>query len=82
MANNGASPVQLRMYGCWKSDSVAQGYVEESDVMKKRCGSMVFGSDEETPCPPPKKIKNETPQNNKLPTAFADCSFEHCSFNF
>jgi len=35
MGDSGASLLELKKYGCWKSDQVAQIYVDESQKMKK-----------------------------------------------
>jgi hypothetical protein len=41
MADNGASVLQLANAGCWKSQNVASGYVQNSTVTKKRAADLI-----------------------------------------
>jgi hypothetical protein len=36
MADNGATTIQLANAGCWKSENVAKGYIQNSDITKKK----------------------------------------------
>ena len=48
LADSGADMITLKRHGCWKSDAVAAGYIEDSTASKvkiaKQISTSVFGS--------------------------------------
>lgn len=93
-ADSGCSVMELKRYGVWKSDSVAQGYVEESLVGKQKAAALI-----ESCLSADNGIKSENnehcsgeeseeltmdgpPQKRRKLNGFQDCSFESCTFNF
>lgn len=53
--NNGADLLQLKALGDWKSDAVAQGYLEDSEPAKRKRAAMVQG------LPASKEMRLEVP---------------------
>jgi hypothetical protein len=45
LANAGASNVELKKFGRWKSDTVAQGYVDRSEFHKRKLATMIQGQE-------------------------------------
>jgi len=67
-ANSGATMLQLKRAGRWKSDSVASGYVDTSDHVKKETANALIPKEnlppqalkrtfEAGPVPPPKRAR-------------------------
>jgi len=82
---SGANPLQLKIFGRWKSLQVAEGYVENSLSYKEKDSSVmvkqIFGDQEDiTEEPPLKKAKNE--HVNPFANTTGNFSFSNCTFNF
>jgi len=52
VANSGLSLLELKQHGRWKSDCVAQGYVENSDVAKEKAASALAPKSNKRPAEP------------------------------
>lgn len=86
-ADAGASDVDLKRFGRWKSSSVASGYVDRSNYSSRKMSNMVnslvcqipaaivSGSTEE-------ELKTKIPDNDGLPgtAVFNNCQFSNCTF--
>ena len=92
MADNGHSLLDLKRYGQWKSDSVAQKYVEESVLHKRKAAelmkSQINGDDEDEDedddddddDDEDKQVQHKEPPRKKT-RIFDGCHFTNCTFS-
>ena len=85
-ADTGASLLQLKRYGQWKSDRVAESYVENSVPMKMDAANRISGVQNfETDGVKEPDLKRQRVVKNQdvdvLPFHFDNCSFSDCNFN-
>ena len=65
IADNGANHLQLKRLGRWKSNSVAEGYLDNSKTAKLEVSTMISG--------------NGTTKNGQIDGGFVNCSFNNCN---
>lgn len=81
-AEAGIDMMNLKRLGGWKSDTVAQGYIAESDAgRKKRASALRTSSPDDEPCTVPNK-KNITDGVFNAPTFVfsGNVQFTNCAF--
>ena len=71
-ADSGASLIDLKRIGRWKSDSVATGYIEESEYFKKKAAHCIQNIESQQP--PKKKARLEVESVDNNPSVFLNCS--------
>jgi hypothetical protein len=49
MADSGASQLELKLAGRWKSTDVAEGYVEQSSKTKENAANLLLGQSQQQP---------------------------------
>jgi integrase len=74
LADEGFTTLQMQRFGRWKSQTVAQGYVEESSVSKRDFANAICQENHSV-----KIQKTESSANAKL--YFSNCVFNQVSFN-
>lgn len=76
MANAGVSSINLKRFGRWKSESVAMGYLEDSETLKRSLAQTLIHGETNTV----KKQKIDV-KNNDSSSLFSNCTFYKCTVN-
>jgi len=77
-ADAGASLVRLKRIGGWKSDAVAQTYIDVSEVEKKKAAAMLSLSDTHPVPQPPSATSITAAPQPQVVMSFTNCVFNNC----
>ncbi len=80
IADAGGTNVELKKFGRWKSDTVAQGYVDRSEKSKRTLATMIQGG-KETEESEDEPVEQQTPPPRRQRTEFGSFPvFNNCTF--